>query len=339
MRFIYPALFLLLTACERNSTEIPATLQQPSVLVVNGGENSLSVIDPDTYEERDRLFISAPYNTFIHHIGVSTDQRRFAFALPEYDFSGGHDGLHNLQAGGHVVVFNRDTQKNERTISVPFANHNAVFSSDGSEIWTGLVSHSGRIMVYNSSNGSLIREITVGADPHEVVFSGDGRYVLVTCMESSFLTVIDAATKKVLREVKVDPFPTNVWPGKDAGQVIVENANQNSLNFVNLDELRVTEHIDFSFSPGFSAFSPDGDLWICAKGQNYLYVYRKNGTKWEMKHQIATENDPHQFMFLKDKVWLVNQKQNTVEIFSLETKQKIKGISTGLKPNAIVYIP
>ncbi len=337
MRFIYPAMLLLLIACDRNEAEISGILKQPSVLVVNGGDNSLSVIDPDTYEERGRLFIDSPYNTFIHHIGVSTDQRRFAFALPEYDFSGGHDGLHNTRAGGHVVLFDRDTERNERTINVPFANHNAVFSPDGSEIWTGLVSHSGRVMVYNTSNGNLIREITVGADPHEVIFSG--RYVLVTCMESSFLTVIDPVSKNIVRDVKVDPFPTNVWPGKDSGQAIVENAHQRSLNFVDLGLLQVTDHIDLDFPPGFAAFAPDGDLWICAKGQNYLYVYRKNGESWEMKHRIATEDDPHHFIFLKDNLWLVNQKQNTVEIFNVASKEKIKGISTGLKPNAITYIP
>lgn len=244
--------------------------------------------------------------------------------------------MHNQQAGGHVAVFNRDTEQNEHTITVPFANHNAVFSPDGNEIWTGLVSHTGRVMVYNARNGSLIKEITVGADPHEVIFSG--RYVLVTCMESSFLTVIDPATKAVVRDVKVDPFPTNVWPGKNANQVIVENANQKSLNFVDLNLLQVNDHIDLPFSPGFAAFAPDGDLWICAKGENYLYVYRKNGESWEMKRQIATQNDPHHFIFLGDNLWLVNQKQNTVEIFKVGSGEKIKGISTGLKPNAIIFI-
>lgn len=337
MRFIYPALLLLLFACKRNEAEISGILKEPSVLVVNGGDNSLSVIDPDTFEERHRLFISSPLNTYIHHIGVSPDRRRFAFALPEYDFSGGHDGLHGLAAGGHVVIFNRDTERNERTITVPFANHNAVFSPDGSEIWTGLVSHSGRVLVYNAANGSLIREITVGADPHEVIFSG--RYVLVTCLESSFLTVIDPVSKSIVREVKVDPFPTNVWPGKDPDQVIVENATQKSLNFVDLNRLQVTDHLDLPFAPGFAAFDPDGNLWICGKGQNFLYVYRKNGESWEMAHRIATQNDPHHFIFLEDNLWLVNQKQNTVEIFNTASKEKIRGISTGLKPNAIIYVP
>lgn len=337
MRFIYPALFLLLVSCKRNEVAISDILKESSILVINGGENSLSVIDPVTLRERDRLFISSPANTYIHHIGVSPDRRRFAFALPEYDFSGGHDGLHGRQAGGHVAILNRDTGKNEQTITVPFANHNAVFSPDGSEIWTGLVSHSGRVMVYNAANGNLIREITVGPDPHELIFQGP--YALVTCLESSFLTVIDPATKTVVREVKVDPYPTNVWPGKDNSQVIVENATQKSLNFVNLEQLQVTGHLDLPFAPGFSAFAPDGDLWICAKGQNYLYVYRQTGETWEMKHRIATEEDPHHFIFLEDKVWLVNQKQNTVEIFNILSKEKIKGIPTGLKPNAIIYIP
>lgn len=339
MHYLYPVMILLLVSCHRNEPKVSDALKQPGVWVINGGENSISIFDPDTYQERERVFIASPYNTFMHHIGVSPEADRFAFALPEYDFSAGHDGLHNMTAGGHVVLFNRKTGSNERTFTVPFANHNAVFSKDGNEVWTGLVSHSGRVMVYDSHTGSLIKEIIVGPDPHEVMFSEDGRYVLVTCMESSFLTVIDPVTKTVVRDIKVDPFPTNVWRGQDAAHVIVENANQRSLNFADLNQLKVTDHIDLDFAPGFAAFAPDGALWVCAKGQNFLYVYRKNGETWQKEHQIATENDPHYFIFLENNVWLINQKQNTVEIFDRESKEKIKGLATGQKPNAIIYIP
>ena len=336
MRFIYPLLAALL-ACGTDDVEISGTLQGPSVLVTNGGDNSISVIDPETMQERHRLFITAPHNTFLHHIGVSPDGQRFALAFPTYDFSGGHDGLHGLESKGYVVVYNRFTERNEMTVQVPFANHNAVFSPDGTEIWTGLVSHSGRLLVLDSQNGNLIKEIVVGPDPHEVIFAGG--YVLVTCLESSFLTVIDPVTKSLVRDIKVDPFPSNVWPGKEPHQVIVENSNQKSLNFVDLQRLQVTDHVDLPFAPGFSAFSPERDLWICAKGQDFLYVYEKNNGTWEMKARIATQRDPHYVMFLKEQVWLVNQKQNTVEIFDRKTHTKIAEIATGLKPNAIVYIP
>lgn len=339
MRLTYSlSLLVILFSCKEND---PQTfyLNGPSVIVVNGGDNSLSVIDPETQEYRGRIFISSPNNTFAHHIGINSDASKFAIALPEYDFSAGHNGLHGQQVKGYVAILNRLTEKVERSIEVPYANHNAVFSPDGTEVWTGLVSHTGKLLVYQTSNGSLVKDINVGSDPHEVLFSEDGKYVLVTGMETSFLSIIDPVKKELIRDVKVDPFPTNVWYGKDANQVIIENSNQNSLNFVDLSLKQGTDYIDLPFTPGFSKFAPNGELWICAKGQNFVYIYEKKDGHWNQKGSIATENDPHALMFLNGNTWLVNQKQNTVEIFNTTTKEKKKSINVGPKPNAIVYIP
>jgi DNA-binding beta-propeller fold protein YncE len=340
MRYIFVVIILfLILSCKDKETFQTKHLDKPSVLVINGGENSISIIEPENFQERHRLFIPSPNNTFIHHIGLNSTQTKFALAFPEYDFADGHDGLHDLQVKGYVTIYDRNAETVERTFQVPFANHNAVFSPDNSEVWTGLVSHAGRVMVYNANNGTLIKEITVGADPHEVLFSEDGKYVVTSCMESSFMTVIDPKTKTVLKEIKVDPFPTNVWHGKDANQIIVENANQKSINFVDLNTLQTTDHIDLDFAPGFSKFAPNGELWICAKGQNFLSVYKKESNLWNEKSRILTENDPHQLMFYNGNTWLVNQKQNTVQIFNTESKEKLGGLNVGQKPNAIVFIP
>lgn len=339
MRYIFIAILsLLIFSCKDKETFKTKYLDKPSVLVINGGENSISIIDPENFTERHRLFIPSPNNTFIHHIGLNSNQSKFALAFPEYDFADGHDGLHDLKVKGYVTLFDRLSESVERTFQVPFANHNAVFSPDNSEVWTGLVSHTGRVLVYNASNGSLVKEIIVGADPHEVIFSEDGKYVVTSCMESSFMTVIDPKTKTVLREIKVDLFPTNVWHGKEPSQIIVENANQKSINFVDLNILQVSDHIDLDFAPGFSKFAPNGELWICAKGQNFLSIYNKENNVWIEKTRIPTENDPHQLMFHNGNTWLVNQKQNTVQVFNTASKEKVTGFNVGQKPNAIVFI-
>lgn len=337
MRFFYFLGVFALLSCGDKTPE-PIDLRH-SIVVANGGENSLSILDPTALSERQRLYLKAPQATYLHHLDLRKDGQKLALAFPEYDFSGGHDGLHNLEVSGYVSLFDLATQNIERTIKVPFANHNAIYSPDGKEVWTGLVSHSGRILVHSADTGELLSTITVGADPHEIVFAGEGKYVVVTCMESSFLTVIDAATKKVLREIKVDPFPSNVWKGKDEYAVIVENSNQKTLNFVDLKALSVVDHLDLDFAPGFSGFDADGKLWICAKGQDLLYRYTLLMGKWTQDLVLPTENDPHAFYFLNDQVWLVHQKQNTVAVLDRASGTKLKTIAVGLKPNAILYLP
>lgn len=337
MRYLFVLAFFSLLSCREKETA-PLRLT-PGILVANGGDNSLSVLDPNTFTERHRIYLKAPQATYLHHLGLSNDLKQVALAFPEYDFSGGHDGLHNLQVKGYVSLFNLGTQEIERTIQVPFANHNAVFSPDGKEVWTGLVSHSGKVLVHQADNGAQLASITVGADPHEILFAADGRYVVVTCMETSFLTVIDAATKKVVRDIKVDPFPSNVWKGKDDFSVIVENSNQKTLNFVDLRQLTVVDHIDLDFAPGYAAFDREGKLWICAKGQDFLYRYEKINGTWKASLKLPTEKDPHQFLFLNEQVWLIHQKQNTVAVIDRNTGEKLHTVAVGLKPNALVYLP
>ncbi len=337
MRKLLALLLITLISC-KESEEI-SQVMTPALVTANGGDNSLSFIDPNTMEEKQRIYLKAPRATYLHHLGLSPQADKIALAFPEYDFSEGHDGLHNLQVQGHVSVWNKASNKLENTYTVPYANHNAVFSPDGKEIWTGLVSHSGRILVHSALDGSQLATITVGADPHEILFANEGRYVVVTCLESSFLTVIDAQTKKVIRDIKVDPFPTNVWPGRDTYHVIVENSTQKTINIIDLRSFQVIDHLDLDFAPGYSAFDEEGNLWICTKGQNYLRKFSKADGSWKEIQKIETHHDPHQFLIFASKLWLVNQKQNTVQIIDLKTGDITGSISVGLKPNAIIYMP
>jgi DNA-binding beta-propeller fold protein YncE len=337
MRFTYVLAFFALFSCSEKAAD-PLHLSK-SIVVANGGDNSLSVLDPASYTEKHRIYLKAPQATYLHHLDLSPDKKSLALAFPEYDFSGGHDGLHGLDVKGYVSLFNIELQDITRTVQVPYANHNAVFSQDGKEVWTSLVSHSGRVLVHRTDNGALLASITVGADPHEILLMAEGRYVVVSCMESSFLTVIDTESKKVVRDIKVDPFPSNVWKGQDSYTVIVENSNQKTLNFVDLNSLSVKDHIDLDFAPGFTGYDPEGRLWICAKGQDFLYRFEKINGEWKSTLKIPTEKDPHQFLFHDDKLWLIHQKQNTVAIIDRQSGEKTQSINVGLKPNALLYIP
>lgn len=330
--------FTCISCKNKENPDLP-TLENQSIWVVNGGDNSISILDPTNHLETKRVFLQAPPNTYLHHISANSDFSKFGLAFPEYDFSMGHDGLHTINAKGFASIFDRNNQKITSTIKVPFANHNAIFSPDDQEIWTSLVSHNGRVNVYNAQNGTLIKEIIVGPDPHEIMFSEDGKYVITSCMESSFVTIIDAKTKQVFKEIKVDIFPTNVWPGLNSDQIIVENSNAKSINFISLEKMEVVDFIDFTFKPGFSKFDSNGNLWICSKGTDYLYIFSKESGVWKEKHVISTAKDPHALLFHNNQCWLVNQKQNSVEIFDINTFQKNNEISVGLKPNGIIFVP
>jgi YVTN family beta-propeller protein len=336
MRYI---LFLfLLTSCSKKNSDISdLSFEKNSAFVINGGDNSISVIDTKSFEEKGRYYFKNGGNSFGHHIYLSKDYSKLSVAFPEYDFSNGHSGLHGASVKGNVGILDL-IKKSEKVFPVSFANHNAVFSNDGKEIWTGLVSHAGKVKVFDANTFALIKEIAVGPDPSEIIFAKNGELALVACGETSFLTVIDAKKKEIIREMKVDPFPTNVWPGWNQSIVFVENSNAKSLNIVDLDNFKVIDFIDFDFVPGFAVFNAKAnELWVCAPKSNKVYVYQKNQTEWIQKIEIPTDVDPHQIGFLKDgkTALIVNQKGNSVQVVDVSSKKIIKKLNVGLKPNGI----
>lgn len=330
-------LFLLVSCSKKNSDISDLSFEKDSAFIINGGDNSISVIDTKSFEEKGRYYFKNAGNSFGHHIYLSKDYSKLSVAFPEYDFSNGHNGLHGASVKGNVGVLDL-IDKSEKVFPVAFANHNAVFSNDGKEIWTSLVSHSGKVQVFDAETFVSIKEIAVGPDPTEVIFAKNGELALVACGETSFLTVINAKTKSIVREIKIDPFPTNVWPGWNQSVVFVENSNAKSLNIVNVDDFEVIDFIDFDFVPGFSTFNiSTNELWVCAPKSDKVYIYVKIQNEWIKKSEIPTDLDPHQIGFLKDgkTALIVNQKGNSVQVMDASSKKIIKKINVGLKPNGI----
>jgi YVTN family beta-propeller protein len=337
MKYIFVVVIFALSSCSKNDIESSDFFEKGSAFIVNGGENSISVIDLQSFEEKNRFYYKAAGNTFAHHIYFSKDFTKLSVAFPEYDFSNGHSGLHVNNPRGFVGILNLKDQA-EKYIPLTFANHNAVFSNDLTEIWTGLVSHSGKIQVFDAESLVSKKEIAVGPDPSEVIFAKNGEFAVVAAGESSFLTVIDTKKKEVIKEIKVDPFPTNVWPGWNPSTVFVENANAKSLNIVDLDNFKVSDFIDFDFVPGFTIFNTiSNELWVCAPKIDKIMVFQKIQNEWIKKNEILTDTEPHQIGFLKDgkRAFLVNQKGNSVQIIDVTSKKVINKINVGLKPNGI----
>jgi YVTN family beta-propeller protein len=335
MKYLF--LLLCLVSCSKKDPILPLIFEQGSAFVINGGENSISIIDTESFEEKARYFFKKAGNTFGHHIYFSKDFSKLSIAFPEYDFSNGHGGLHGASVNGNIGILNLSDQT-EKIIPLNFANHNAIFSPDQIEIWTSLVSHSGKVQVFDAVNFNSIKEISVGPDPTELIFAKNGNLAVVACGETSFLTVIDAKSKTIIKEIKVDPFPTNVWPGWNQATVFVENSNAKSINIVNLDDFKVIDFIDFEFIPGFTVYnSSSNELWVCAPKANKVYVYQKIQTEWVKKSEILTDNDPHQISFLKDggTAFIVNQTGNSVQVVDVSSKSIKKKINVGLKPNGI----
>lgn len=331
---------LFLSSCKEKKvidTE-PIVTDYPKGYVVNGASNNISIIDLNELSVKNIIQMSE-LGRFPHHINLSADGKKLAVALPEFDFILGHAALHNAtdKKGGVVVL---DTQNGNTLlkIAVPSVNFNAVFSPDGSEIWTASSTHTGEMFVYDANNGTLKSQVTLGADPSEVVFSKDGQYVFVALGESSFVYVLNAKTRLITKTIKVDAFPTNVWAGID-DKIYVENKVAQTINIIDAKTLTVTDYLDVAFTPGQIAYNQSlNELWICQAGENKVAYFERKNNLWSLKGTIVTGNDAHAVTFTKDmkRAFVVNQKGNTVSVIDATSHTKTKDISVGSQPNGIV---
>ena len=336
MKKIYIFLLLILAiSCKKQ--ELYDAVEPNRAYVVNGGSKTVSVIDLTSLEVVNTISLTTNDSIFPHHIYLSPDQLQLAIAMPEHDFSKGHNALHNNPRKGGVAVIDLSKANKVRTFDVVNANHNAIFSPDGREVWTAGYSHTGRIYVYDADSGKLKNEITVDADPSEVVFSSDGVYGLVTSGEGAFLQVIDVQTKSLEKKIKIDLAPSNVWTGKD-NKVLISNAFKNSINVVDLNLLKVTDFLDFSFTPGFMAYLNE-DIWVADPKNHRIVIIEKTteGLKETATITFEDDTDPHMFQFFDNgqKALVILQNKAQAVVIDTQTLEQMKIINVGQKPNGI----
>lgn len=319
-----------------NKEKVHEAVQDNRAYIVNGGSKDISVVDLTTLALVNNITLTSNDSLFPHHIYLSPDKLDLVIAIPEHDFSLGHNSLHNTPKPGGVSVVNLAQSNKVNTYSVANANHNAIFSPDGTEIWTAGYSHTGRVYVLDAKTGSLKQEVTVDADPSEVVFSSDGKYGLVTSGEGAFLQVIDVNSKELIKKIKVDLAPSNVWSGVD-NKVLVSNALKKSINIVDLNELAVVDFIDLPFAPGFVAYHND-DIWISDALNNRIVIYLKTNDGYQVGPVILFDSaDPHMFQFFDNgqKALVILQNKAQAVIIDTQTLEHLKTISVGQKPNGI----
>lgn len=331
----------LLISCEKESSPevVKRKIDFPAAYVVNS-DNSISVINLNTLRIDTTFIIPSNGDAFAHHIYKSPDNKKLVVALPSVDLSNGHGQLHSLKATGGVAILSALDGSIISNVKTPQANHNAIFSPSGLEVWSAFMSHDLPIVkVYNAANLTNVAEISVGTDASELTFSSDGKTAYVAAQESSFVYAIDVQRKEVVKQIKVDFFPTNVWPGK--GKMYVENKNRPSINIINSETNVTSDAIDLDFVPGFTSYHELTEtLWICDAANAQIRLFKKIGQDWKQTATIPAGEDTHAFAFSDkfNQAFVVNQRGNSVSVIDLAKNEVIKDISVGLKPNGIVLI-
>jgi len=226
----------------------------------------------------------------------------------------------------------------KKNFEVPVMNHNAVFSPDGTEIWTSQMDMAGKVLVYDAATYTLKNTITVGDEPAEVTFSADGTKAYVCNGMSNTVSVINPSTKAVIATINVESNPVGAWPAS-GGKMFVDNEDSQSISVIDVATNANLGTIILNFKPGFAAFNATAnELWVSdATNGKVVYYVDMGGSTW-MKHgEFATGADAHAIAFNGNFGYVTNQGANTVSVINVTTHAKVKDIPVGKKPNGIVF--
>ena len=158
----------------------------PDGRLIVTAERSRSVAIVDT-SNRDAVTAIATGQEGTHMVAVSADGRR-AFTA-------------NI-ASGTVSVLDLAGGRKLRDIAVGGRPEGIALTPDGRELWVGDL-EGARVQAFDAATFERLGEVRTGNVPIRVLASPDGRWIVTSNLQDGSLSVIDRASRRVVRTIEV----------------------------------------------------------------------------------------------------------------------------------------
>ena len=239
---------------------------------------------------------------------------------------------------GAVLVLDARTGATIKARRLDAPNHNAIFSADGREIWTAQLQDAGTVLVLDADTLETKHTIGVGRVPAEVTFSPDGKYAFVANGTSDDVSVIDTASKAVVKTIPMDREPVGAWPGAD-GMMYVDCEVGKTIKAIDPKTLEVVRTYGLSFTPGYAAVpaSRTEELWLTDTDSGKI-VFNKTAVDAKTS-EVATAPGAHALAFSADgkTAFVTNQLGASVSFIDTATRTVKSTLPVGKKPNGILF--
>ena len=131
-------------------------------------------------------------------------------------------------------------------------------SPDGKEIWAAN-SHDGTVSIIDVAKKAVVETLTIPTRfANRLKFTLDGKRVLISDLGSNDLVVVDVASRKEIKRIKLAGGSAGILMQPDGSKAYVAVGSDNGLTVIDLNTLGVAGHIETG--PG-----PDGLGWAVRK--------------------------------------------------------------------------
>jgi YVTN family beta-propeller protein len=299
---------------------------QPLLLVLNKGENTLQVIDPETMKEIKRVATGEGP----HEIGVDTE-RQVAY-VANY----GHQ-----QPGNSLSIFSLATFKETRLdLGALKRPHGLVYKSG--KVF-GTAEFSRTVFLYDVVSGKVDWIQGTGKSiSHMLAISTNGKRVFTTDILSNSVTVIDVdmpPLPQYIVSVAVDTKPEAIALSHDDSELWVGHNDSGIIAVIDTKTLTIQRKLEGFKVPIRIHFTPDGSgVLVSDPGASELVLLDAK-TK-SVKHKLAMPGVPVGITIEEagKYAYIALTQANKIVKVNLETMKEEGQCSTGQNPDGIVWV-
>lgn len=336
-----------ITSCKKDdmsgmNMDSAVNIDYPAAYVVNGEDATVSVIKLSTNEVTATIPLMGTATDMImwpHHI--SSHVNHLAIGVPMMDLSAGHAGINTAGMTGKLVVIDATTGAIVKNINLPKMNHNTIYSPNGTEIWVPQMDEmNSKVLVYDATTNALKNTINTGMMSAELTFSSDGTKAYVANGDDDAITVLNVATKAIIKTIAVGDNPVGAWTGSN-NKMYVDNEDGKSISVIDVATDSVTETIALGFMPGIATHNgTKNELWVSdpMAGKVHYWNWDAGMNMWMQGGAFNTGAGAHAIAFSSDgnTAYVTNQTANTVSVVNVTNHTVSKTLNVGKKPNGVV---
>jgi DNA-binding beta-propeller fold protein YncE len=285
-----------------------------TAVVLNSDDNSLSVIDSDTYKEVSRTHIGRGP----HHLIETPDGRTLVIAM-----SGSNE----------LVLIDRATgvEKQRVTASDPYQ---IGFSPDAKWFVAASI-RLDRIDIYDASTYQLVHRLPAATMPSHIAFSHDSKTAFVTLQGTDGLISIDLASGKVNWTVPVGPTPAGIISRPD-GTLLVGIMGANYIVQVDPTNGNIVGKVTTGTGAHNFLYSQDGKtLYVTNRIAGTISVL--DADSLEIKNTLQAPGGPDDMAMSPDghQLWATGRWRAWVDVIDLASGALKANVPVGRSPHGI----
>jgi YVTN family beta-propeller protein len=327
-----------------SAAPVPPLADPGRLLVVNKGENTLSVLDPASGAELARI----PTGEGPHEVAVSPDGRRAV--VTNYGVQG---------RPGHTLTV-VDLSRLEATATIDLgdqrAPHGIAWLPDGRRLAV-TTEGSGTLSIVDVPAGRVVSAIPTGQRvSHEVAVSPDGRRAFVANIGSGSVTVVDLVSGAVVESIPTGAGAEGVAVTPDGAQVWISNRAANTVTVLDARTLQPLETLPSAAFPIRVVFTPRGDRALVTNARSAELRVFDVATRREVAmvpirapavtregQVIAFEGSAVPIGVLADPdgrhVYVAAASADAVAVVDLTRGEVVRLIRTGREPDGLAWAP